>query len=123
MGKGGESIEELREQRVYVGCVTNRSTRSNAGFALRGSAASEAAVHARPASASIDAAHQRLMLRLSLSHRLPWFRARSYAVYAVYAVQVLAWVYITSDPTPRLQRKAWLDMVIYGCYVSLLLSL
>ena len=34
MGKGGESIEELREQRTYVGCVRARA-RSIAGVALR----------------------------------------------------------------------------------------
>ena len=56
---------------------------------------------------------------LLLSHRPPWLRARSYAVYAVLTFQILAWGYITQNPTPRLQRKAWLDMVIYGCYVSL----
>ena len=56
---------------------------------------------------------------LSLSHRPPCLRACSYSVYAVLALQILAWIYITQDPTPRLQRKAWLDMVIYGCYVSL----
>ena len=50
----------------------------------------------------------------SVSH----LRARSYAVYAVFAVQILSWTYIIQSPTPRLQRKAWLDMVLYGCYVS-----
>jgi hypothetical protein len=59
---------------------------------------------------------------LLLSHRPLWLRARSYAVYAVLAFQILAWGYITQNPTPRLQRKAWLDMVIYGCYVSLPLA-
>lgn len=102
-GKGGETVEEQQEQRIYVGYVCQLAALPLAVFLCLSLSLPLFAIGARPrCSSECDACRG----------------TRSWAVYGVLIVQMLSWIYISQDPTPRLKRKAWLDFVIYGCYVS-----